>query len=1357
MIRRSFQKFSMVLFAAFLVFSAFGNVASAADSGKDLKLPVHVKHVKKTISKSLKKHTQDNYKPTDQVRVIVEMKDQPTIAVAQKQKKRFSELPKSKQQSLTKNALSAQQTVKTRIHSKGIPMKYEKSFTTVVNGFSGKVMYKQIPEIEKEKGVKAVHIAKKYKRPIAKPQDASSNDLIHAPGTWKDYGYKGEGMTVAVIDTGIDVDHRDMVLSDSTDPALTKSKVNQLIQENHLPGKYYTKKVPYGYNYADENDVIKDNAKGASQHGMHVSGIVAANGDTDNGGIKGVAPEAQLLGMKVFSNDPDAQYTWSDIYVKAIDDAVKLGADAINMSLGSTASFVNPDDPDQVAIQNASENGVMVSISAGNETYFGNGYDLPYAANPDTGVVGSPSLAKNALSVASFENNELTLPAFTYSVDGGEGEKVPYMAASEAPDPSTIGKDEHEVVYVGLGRMPGDSEDHPEADDYKDRGIGPDGLKGKIALIQRGESSFIDKTLNAQKHGAIAAMIFNNADGYVSMASDPSIKIPQLFILKNFGDTLVNQLDNGKKVQIAFKGDEMQTPSPTAGQMSDFTSWGVTPNLDFKPEITAPGGNILSTLNNNSYGMMSGTSMAAPHVAGGSTLVEERVDKDFGVHRLARTQMTKNILMNTSRPQEDISSLNQQLGIKDIPYSPRRQGAGLMDLYAAMKTPVVATEVNSGEAKAALKEVGDSFTFTMEVKNYSGKPQVYQVDGDVQTDLADSTYDYMEAVGIVDGKTGKFPISFQSPHGSVENGHYQVAIPADGLTQIQVKVDLSHAVDGYFHAGLNELFPNGHFVEGFVKLTDPNDVNPELSFPYVGFHGDWNKAPILDEFIQNLDQSYYGVAGMLTDVGSDSYPYLGVDPVTGEPVKGHFAISPNKDGVQDNILPVLSLLRNAKEMKINILDQDKNKLKTLRSYHDVVKNFFDGGPPSGGLPYTIFDDAKWTGKVNGKVVKDGLYYYEIRTRIDYPNAKWQKKLVPVYVDTKKPKLKADYDEKTGTVHWDGKDKGSGIASYEVLVNNESVSDLLASDQDHYKLDKTSDIKSIKVVTTDWAGNQSVASAYEGEDHTIPDVHVEKPEPLQIFDKKQLDVSGHVADDSDIATFTINGKDVDLKWDSEKGYYTFHTTVKFDTDGQKAIEFRAVDDQGNEAKFERRILVDTTKPTLEIDAPSTTTNDKVTLKFKMADNFDQLRLTVNGDEIYNHEGERNEESDFSATTEYKASLKDGKNTFNVKLTDLAGHVVKKKVVVTKTDAEPVNSADDIKKLVKRYEDQGAFKDDSAVHALNLQLTTVSLYEKTGSAEKVVKHLENFKILLDRQKDNQLISDEAYQALKQAADTLEQKWQ
>ena len=89
--------------------------------------------------------------------------------------------------------------------------------------------------------------------------------------------------------------------------------------------------------------------------------------------------------------------------------------------------------------------------------------------------------------------------------------------------------------------------------------------------------------------------------------------------------------------------------------MSDFSSWGPTPNLDFKPEITAPGGNIFSTFNNNEYGLMSGTSMAAPHVAGGTALIYQRVDKDFGVTGSERYQLAKNLLMNTAKPVESES------------------------------------------------------------------------------------------------------------------------------------------------------------------------------------------------------------------------------------------------------------------------------------------------------------------------------------------------------------------------------------------------------------------------------------------------------------------------------------------------------------------------------------------------------------------------------------------------------------------------------------------------------------------------------------------------------------------------------
>ena len=85
--------------------------------------------------------------------------------------------------------------------------------------------------------------------------------------------------------------------------------------------------------------------------------------------IQGVAPEAQLLAMKVFSNDPDYPSCNDEDVVAAIDDSVKLGADVINMSLGSDSGFVENSAPIQKSIREAEEKGVVVVLSAGNSAY----------------------------------------------------------------------------------------------------------------------------------------------------------------------------------------------------------------------------------------------------------------------------------------------------------------------------------------------------------------------------------------------------------------------------------------------------------------------------------------------------------------------------------------------------------------------------------------------------------------------------------------------------------------------------------------------------------------------------------------------------------------------------------------------------------------------------------------------------------------------------------------------------------------------------------------------------------------------------------------------------------------------------
>ncbi len=1248
---------------------AFSNVAMATNSpsnNKNLNLGASQQKDIPLVKKISKEQTSEKYKPNDRVRVIVELTDKPAMLTAQSSGKNYQDLSEASKNKLQQEVLKAQSKVKDAMKSSAIPMEYKESFTTVVNGFSGEVTYKFIEVIESLSNVEKVHISHKYERPEEqKPDMIYSKELVKAQQTWQDYGYKGEGMTVAVIDTGIDPDHQDMVLSEETTPELTEDDVNKFIAEKSLPGKYYTEKVPYAYNYMDENHEVRDLGPGASMHGMHVSGTVGANGDEENGGLKGVAPEAQILGMKVFGNDPEMPSTWSDIYVKAIDDAIILGADVINMSLGSTAAFVMPEDPEQKAIERAVNHGVMMAISAGNSAYFGNGAEnRPFASNPDIGVVGSPGLSNDSLQVASFENQYLDLEGFNVMIDGAAADPIAYLSASDV-HPSSLGEGNHEVVYAGLGRKPGDSTANPNANDFE----GVD-VKGKIALIKRGESAFVDKTLNAQEEGAIGVIIFNHSSGYVSMASDSTIEIPQLFILKEDGDALQAALAEDKKVEIAFKGEKVTALNPDNNKLSSFTSWGVTPNLDFKPEITAPGGNILSTLNDNKYGLMSGTSMAAPHVAGGSALVMQRVDEQFDLSGKDRVEMAKNILMNTSKPKLDLNLYNDYFKT-GLNYSPRRQGAGLMDLHAAMSTPVVVTEVESGIGKVALKEIGDKTTFKLKLTNYGEKNEVYKAMGTVQTDLVIGGSNYVETQAIYEDGTSEFPIEISSKNGADVDGDYQVVVPAKDSVEVEVTVDLTNAVDWAYGLPLDEIFENGYFVEGFISFMDVNDTHPELTVPYVGFKGDWDQAPIIDETIYE-ENSFYGATGLVSPQGDD-YLYLGTNPVSEDAHGDKVAFSPNGDNVNETILPVLSLLRNAKKAKFSILDENKDSILTLRTENELRKHYYDRGANS---QYSIYSAANWDGMYKGKVMEDGLYYYEVKTVVDYEDAEWQSKQIPFYIDTKAPVVDTSYDSETGKVSWTATDEGVGVSYIDVLVNGKSVLETpLAGDQTEYTLTDTTDVKFVKVVATDWAGNTGMDS--HGEDNTVPFITATTPAALGIYGEREIEVSGYINDDSAVEVLYINGKKTALDWDDEKKRYTFKSTVEFKSDGVKEIRFLGKDAKGNELSFLRRVIVDSTKPTLDVQGPFFTNEAEATLDLELGDNFDQMRFYIDGSEVYFNEfREPYEMRAHTKSLSEKVSLNEGKNQFELKLVDIAGNTTVKNIMIFRSDKK-VKSFKDVK--------------------------------------------------------------------------------
>src|SRR5438128_98484 len=330
-------------------------------------------------------------------------------------------------------------------------------------------------------------------------------------------------------------------------------------------------------------------------HGTHVAGIAAADGrgHQAQGQVVGVAPGAKLLAYRVFGCNGS---TDTDVMIAAMQQALKDGADVLNMSIGS--AFSNwPESPEAVASDNLVDKGVVVVASIGNSGV--NGGQLWSA--------GSPGVGKKVIGVASFDNLKATQAAFQV------GSKLyGYNRAAAAPAAPTSGGGP--IQFTGTPATPNDG----------CVALPAGSLVGKIAFIRRGTCGFAIKAQTAQNAGAIALVLYNNQPGTVTptVAGAVPITIPVVFITAADGTTIFNGL--AVDSTLTWTALTTATPLPTAGLISDFSSWGTDAELTLKPDIGAPGGQIYSTWPHQQFGghnTISGTSMSSPHVAGLAALI----------------------------------------------------------------------------------------------------------------------------------------------------------------------------------------------------------------------------------------------------------------------------------------------------------------------------------------------------------------------------------------------------------------------------------------------------------------------------------------------------------------------------------------------------------------------------------------------------------------------------------------------------------------------------------------------------------------------------------------------------------------
>ena len=453
--------------------------------------------------------------------------------------------------------LEEQATVQNAIeHTIGQRLDVEWNLALITNLISANVEYGQIEQIKQVEGVLAVEIEPYYYPQVVSVDDDMqsnmlfSSDMTGVKTVWKS-GYTGAGTRIAILDTGLDDDHQsfsaeayEYALWQNADAAgleyddyddyvsgldlLDQAEISTMLEKlnaskrngNSAEKLYLNSKVPYAFNYAlGSYDATHDNDS-AGNHGSHVAGIAAANRYIEKDGamvdalkqvmVTGNAPDAQILVMDVFS---DSGASFSDI-LAGFEDAILLGADTINLSLGSASpGFSGGGMGMEDVLEKLKNTDSVATISAGNNYEWAH-FSKPealYATDVNTFTGGAPGSATNALTIASVQNAG-KITAGSLQVDGQIVEYSENFSYSENPmnipliSLDTMGYGtEHEYIFF---------EHYGYAESFK----GYEYLvANKIVLVSRGDNSFADKANNAMAAGAKAVIIYNNVSGLINM------------------------------------------------------------------------------------------------------------------------------------------------------------------------------------------------------------------------------------------------------------------------------------------------------------------------------------------------------------------------------------------------------------------------------------------------------------------------------------------------------------------------------------------------------------------------------------------------------------------------------------------------------------------------------------------------------------------------------------------------------------------------------------------------------------------------------------------------------------------------
>lgn len=1024
-----------------------------------------------------------------------------------------------------------------------------------------------------------------------RPTLHTAKQLVGALKASSKYQTDGRGMVIAVIDSGLDIKHKDMRLDDGVIP-----KIKDITPSTTGT---YTLKVPHGYNYVSGNDNLYDDTH--EPHGMHIAGTLAGNATDEEvaskKGVDGIAPNAQLLVYKIFSNDPkNYKAETEDAAYAAIEDAIKHGADVISLSVGYYDSGL-PGNAYYTIAKRAAEKGIIITAAIGNAGASSSDTSFDLHTNNALGAVDTATTVGVAatpavIAVGSARNTHLVQREFMLN-----GQSFGYYPIGY----TTLTEGKYEFVDAGNG--------HWEEVQGLD-------LAGKVAVIKKDKFDLKDAVRNLKFKDVAGIIVINTDQGWNKdyyrthqlLVDDKTL----LSYSSIWGISLSGE-DGRRLLEVAnqSQGNTGLVLRPTIGMkklievptVSGFSSWGPTVNLELKPEIVAPGEDVYATLNDNRYGSMSGTSMASPIVAGASALLLPRIRQMTPPEGMTRMDLLRIILMNTATPLVDVLDSSGHA----LENSPRQQGAGLLQIDRAFETDVILHHRLKGGVE--LKEIGRETEFEVTLENLGNQQRSFAISAGKVLTSQDVPVDRIGRSGKVVKEIHAAEIRGSSIHLSEQS----IQLGPKEKKTIRLRLDAGEAKD--------------QFAEGYIYFKSLTEGQSDISIPYFGFVGDWSKERIVDapawetssklKLTSVLSSYKHNKSGRYIELGrekiQDNQSPLNPDNIAIQ--------NQHSDSQIGNAFVRFALLRDITNYDLDIVKEATEDAPVLRRIDTGTMlsrvryvDYFESLSEYSKLR-TPIELHRWDGKVydaskdENIPAPEGQYFFRLRVK-NKENGAYQYTYLPVKIDNQKPEIVA-IDTNRLTSHRElvvtAKDNNKVWEVRANLNGEDLLVEKVVDDagQLHYHLKEVElplDAKNhLRVEVMDIAGNVVAVE----KDLVAPVIQFKNLEDLMaVRSKKTVEIKANVS--AQVSNVQANLDAQAVNYSLENGQLSLQ--IPEQSDGRHSFELILKDKDGKLIYTKTlNYLVDNEKPTIDLDIEKDEEviqigkNGRFTLKGKVSDN------------------------------------------------------------------------------------------------------------------------------------------------------------